>query len=126
MVAVCGNTCGKGASDNLGEVSLRAPRIASRDDDAAHCVPGSVPETSVAGLEEAGVLTQQSRKDRAGHEVLNRAVGEGRSEPFSVTGRTLAVAGLTVLRLADAREESVPGILYIVERTPHHDLELLS
>src|SRR5260370_11790426 len=44
MVAICGNTCGKGASDNLGAVGLRAPRIASRDDDAAHCVPRSGPQ----------------------------------------------------------------------------------
>ncbi len=126
MVAIGGNTCGKGAADNLGEVGLRMARIASRDDNAAHGIAGSVPETSIAGLEEPGVLTQQRRKHCASQEVLKRAVGEGRSVPFSVPRRTLAVAGLTVLRLADACEKSVPGVLYIVERTPHHDLILLS
>src|SRR5260370_1166539 len=39
---------------------------------------------------------------------------------------TLAVSGIIVLRLADACEESVPGVQYIVERTPNHDPILLS
>src|SRR5260370_35201502 len=114
MVAIGGNTCGKGAADNLGEVGLRMARIASRDDNAAHGIASSAPETSVAGLEEPGVLTQQRRKHCASQEVLNCAVGERRPVRLSVPRRTLADSGLTVLPLAPACEDSVQASQAIV------------
>src|SRR5260370_40671403 len=126
MVAIRGNARGKGAADDLGKVSLRVPRIASRYDNATHGIAGAVPETSVAGLKEARILTQQRRKHCTRHEVLDRAVGRGSPETLPVSGSTLAIAGLAVFCLADAREESVPGILNIVKRAPRHDLKLLS
>lgn len=125
MVAVGGNTSGKGAADDLGEVSLRVPRIASRNDYAAHSVASSVPEASFARLKEPGILMQQRRKHRACQEVFDRAVGHGSSETLSISGRALAIARLAVFCLADACEKSVPGILNVVKRAPRHDLELL-
>ena len=125
MVAVGRNTCRKGTADNLGEVCLGAPRIVSRDDYAAHSITGSVPETSFAGLEESGILAQQRRKNRARQEVLDRAVSRGSPETLPVPSRTLAIARLAVFCLADACEESVPGILNIVKRASRHDPKLL-
>src|SRR6266478_396853 len=115
MVAIRGNTRGKGAADDFGKVSLRVPRIASRYDNATHGIAGSVPKTSVARLKEARILTQQRRKHRTRQEILDRAVGRGGSEALPVSSRTLAKAGLAVFCLADACEESVPGILNIVK-----------
>src|SRR5580704_7368762 len=126
MVAVRGNTCGKGTAENLGKIELRVPRIASRDDHAVHRIADSMPETSFARLKKAGILAQYGRKDCTGHEVLNRAISKRRPESLSVAGGTLAVARFAVFSLADACQESVPGILYIVEGTPGHDLILLS
>lgn len=126
VVAIRGNARGKSAADNLGEVGLGTPRIASRDDYAAHSIAGAVPETPFAGLEETRILMQQRRKHRARHEVLDCAVGRGSPETLPVSGRTLAIAGLTVFCLADACEKSVPGILNVVKRAPRYDLKLLS
>lgn len=126
MVAICGNTCGEGAADNLREVGLGAPGIASRYDDPAHSIAGAAPEISLTGLKEPRILMQQRRKHRARQEVFDRAVGHGSSETLSVSGGALAVPWLAVFCLADAREKSVPGILNVVKRATRHDLKLLS
>ena len=69
---------------------------------------------------------KHGRKNGAGHEVLDGSVGGGRPKSFSVTRRSLAVAGLTIFRLADTRQKAVPGNLHVVERGSHHHAEFLS
>jgi hypothetical protein len=61
-------------------------------------------ESAVARLVKAGILPQKRWKYSAGDEALNGAIGESRSVAFAITGRTLAVSRLAVLRLADPSE----------------------
>src|SRR5260370_29073424 len=66
MIAIGGNTRAKSTTENLRVIHLRMSGIGARDDNAGNCIPGAVPETSLARLEETRILTKQRRKHRAG------------------------------------------------------------
>src|ERR1700722_207672 len=123
MVSVRGDPRRDCASENLRVIELLAARVGTSDHDPAHRVAQAMQESAVARLVKAGILPQQRWKYGAGHEGLDGAIGKCRAVAFAITGRTVAVSRLAVLRLADAREQAVPRIDDIVERTPGNHLE---
>ncbi len=84
-----------------------------------------MPEASFTQLEEARVLVQHGGKNRRGPEIFDGTVGESGAIALSVTSGALTVAGLTVFRLAEPRQKTVPRELYVVKGRPRHDLEFL-
>src|ERR1700733_416644 len=101
MIAIGRNTGGQGTPEDLRNIELMVPGIGAGDQDPADRVCGTMNKATLAQLEIARVLMKHGRKNGAGHEVLDGSVGGGRPKSFSITFRPLAVAGLTIFRLAD-------------------------
>src|SRR5579863_4535211 len=104
MVTVCRDSRRDRTSENLRVVELLAARVGTCDHDPAHRVAQAMQESSVTRLVKAGILPQQRWKYGAGHEALDGTIGKSRPVALAVTGRTVAVSCLAVLRLADASE----------------------
>src|ERR1700684_3883009 len=120
MVAKCRNAGRQRAANNLRVVKLRAARIGTRHKDSAHRIFTPAQKSALAGLEETRVLMQNRRKDGGGHKVFYDPVSRSSSEAFSVRFPALPVARLTIVRLADGRQESPPRILHGIEGTSCH------
>src|SRR5579864_765331 len=84
-----------------------------------------MPKRTFALFEVTWVLMQKRRQDRPCHVVLDGSVGKRRAKSLSVAGRTLAVSGFAVLRLADAGKKSIPRDLHIVEGAARHHRKFL-
>src|SRR5208282_3045853 len=100
MVAVSGNERRRRASGHFRKAELRMAAIASGDDGAAARVEHTMHKAAVPQLKKAGVLMQHRWKDRADHEILDGAVGKGRSVALAVTFSSLAISWFAVLCLA--------------------------
>ena len=125
MVAVGGNSGRHSAANNLGVVKLLASGISAGHKNPADGVAGAVPEPSFARLIETWVLTKHNRQHGAGEIVFDGAIGEVGGITLAIPGRTLPVSRFAVFRLADARQETVPGNLNVVERASGYHPEFL-
>ena len=115
MVAVGGNPGRKRTTDDLGIVELLASRIGAGDKDPADGVTGTMPEPSLARLEETRVLMEHGGQNRAGKIVLDRAIREVRRKALAVADRSLTIARFAVFGLAHPGQKTVPGDLDVVE-----------
>src|SRR4029077_6734561 len=82
-------------------------------------------EAPLPRLEISRILPQQRWQNCSRHVVLDGPVRAVSTEALPVTGRPLPVAGLAVLRLADARQKAIPGDQNVIKRALRHNRELL-
>src|SRR5271166_2569106 len=125
VVCVCRDGRRQHASNDLGEVELRAARVGSGHETSTDGIAGAMHEPAVPQLVIPRVLTKQGGKNCAYHKIFDGPVRKRSPEAFGITLRALAKTGFAVFRLADTRQKAVPGNLDIVERTPEYDLEFL-
>ena len=126
MVGISRDSRSLGTSEDFGKIELAMPGVRSSYEDAADGIAGAVPESSVAVLEVARILSQNRRQNRAGKKILDGAVSEGRAVTLAIAFGALSVAWFAIFSLADTGKEGIPGELDIVERGAGDDFELLS
>ena len=126
MVGVGGDCGRQGAANDFRIVELRTAGIGAGDEDSTDRITSPVREPTFAGLEKSGILMQKRWKNRSHHEVFDGSIRKGGGIAFPIAFPALAIAGFTVLRLADARQNSIPGKLDLIEGASSHNFEFLA
>src|SRR5690348_1745149 len=95
---------GNRVSAHLREIEGPVALVAFRDKDAAGGVTRPRPNPSMAPPEIPGILMQQGRHHRLGHEVSHQLIGYRSAQPLAVALPTRSQPLMRTHRLAQARQ----------------------
>lgn len=105
MVGVGESGCNR-VAHNFGGIELKIAIIGASDKDAAHGIHRAVPNAAAAELEIAGVLMQERREHRGGHQCADSRVGVERAIALCVSAEALPIRRIAVPCLAHQGDHS--------------------